>query len=127
DRRLGWNWTHWREVQRPLLEELGDSTHTAALTAPLAQTPITADAPDIGVSTRHSGDFLYLIAVRKSPAVTGKIRFSRLPAAVERGTVLAHPGNPSRQVAVANGSFTDPSPYAPHNARVYRFTVPSAT
>jgi hypothetical protein len=127
DRRLGWNWTYWRRVQRPLLQELGDAAHTAALTAPLAQTQVTASAADVGVSTRRSGTFLYLIAVRKSPVVTGKVRFSGLPAAVEQGTVLAHPGNPARHLTVANGSFTDPSPFASHNARVYRFPVPAAT
>jgi hypothetical protein len=125
DKQLGWNWTYWREVQRPLLVELGDAPHTAALTASLAQTPIKADAADIGVSTRRDGASIYLIAVRKDPHLTGKVRFSGLPTTVNAGTVLAHPGgNPARQVAVANGSFTDPSPYAPHNARVYRFGVP---
>ena len=125
DKQLGWNWTYWREVQRPLLVELGDAPHTAALTAPLAQTPIKADAADIGVSTRRDDGSVYLIAVRKDPHLTGKVRFSGLPAAVKAGTVLAHPGgNPARQVTVANGSFTDPSPYAPHNARVYRFAIP---
>jgi hypothetical protein len=44
-----------------------------------------------------------------------------------RGTVLAHPaGNPARPIAVAGGAFTDPSPYAPHDARVYRFALPAA-
>jgi hypothetical protein len=125
DKQLGWNWTYWREVQRPLLVELGDAPHTAALTAPLAQTPIKADAVDIGVSTRRDGASIYLIAVRKDPHLTGKVGFSGLPTAVKGGTVLAHPGgNPARQVTVANGSFTDPSPFAPHNARVYRFAVP---
>jgi hypothetical protein len=122
DKQLGWNWTYWREVQRPLLEELSDAQHTAALTSPLAQTQIKADAADIGVSTRRADGSLYLVAVRKDPHLTGSVRFSGLPAGVKQGTVLAHPGgNPARQVAVANGSFTDPSPFAPHNARVYRF------
>jgi hypothetical protein len=124
DKQLGWNWTYWREVQRPLLLELGDAQHTAALTAALAQTQIKADAADIGVSTRRDAASIYLVAVRKDPHLTGKVRFSGLPTAVKAGTVLAHPGgNPARQVTVANGSFTDPSPYAPHNARVYRFDV----
>jgi hypothetical protein len=123
DKQLGWNWTYWHKVQQPLLEELGDAQHTAALTAPLAQTPVKADAPDLGVSTRRANGFLYVIAVRRDAHATGKVRFSGLPAAVKQGTVLAHPGNPARQVAVASGSFTDPSPFAPHNARVYRFAV----
>jgi hypothetical protein len=37
--------------------------------------------------------------------------------------VLAHPGNPARQVTAAGGAFTDRTPFAPHNARVYRFRL----
>jgi hypothetical protein len=125
DKQHGWNWTYWRQVQRPLLEELSEAQHAAALTAPLAASQIRADAADIGVSTRRAGASIYLIAVRKDPHLTGKVRFSGLPTAVKQGTVLAHPGgNPARQVTVANGSFIDPSPFAPHNSRVYRFAVP---
>jgi hypothetical protein len=121
DRARGWNWTYWRNVQRPLLEELTDAAHAPALTAPDAAVTIRADAPDIAVRTRQTADFLYLIAVRKSATTTGLVRFNGLPAATAHGTVLAHPGNRARQITVANGAFTDPSPYAPHNARVYRF------
>jgi hypothetical protein len=122
DKALGWNWTYWKNVQRPLLVELTDSAHTAALVAPLASLTISASAKDIGLSARVAGGFLYLIAVRKSPTVTGSVGFSGLPASVGQGVVLAHPGgNPERHVAVKGGVFTDPSPFAPHNARVYRF------
>ena len=31
--------------------------------------------------------------------------------------------HPARQVSVAGGAFTDPAPYGPHNARVYRFVL----
>jgi len=52
------------------------------------------------------------------------VRFSGLPAGIRHGTVLAHPGgNPARQVTVSGGAFSDPSPFAPHNARVYRFPL----
>jgi hypothetical protein len=126
DRRLGWNWTYWRNVQRPLLEELTDAAHAPALTAPLSARPIKASAADIGLSAREAGGFLYVIAIRKSPTATGRVRFTGLPAGVTRGTVLAHPGgNPARQVTAAGGAFTDPSPFAPHNARVYRFPLPA--
>lgn len=124
DRASGWNWTYWRDVQRPLLEELSDPVHVPALTAPLAQVAITANAADIALSPREAGGFLYLIAIRKSPTSTSLVHFSGLPAAITHGTVLAHPGgNPARQVTVAQGGFTDPSPFAPHNARVYRFRL----
>jgi hypothetical protein len=124
DRARGWNWTYWRDVQRPLLEELDDADHRRALLAPHAGATITADAADIALSARSGGGNLYLIAVRKSPTAGGRVRFSGLPAQISHGTVLAHPGgNPARPVTVGNGVFTDPSPYAPHNARVYAFPL----
>jgi hypothetical protein len=125
DRSRGWNWSYWASVQRPLLVELTDVAHAPALTAPLAALHITASAADIALSAREGNRFLYLIAVRKSPTLTGKVRFSGLPAAITTGLVLAHgPSNPARTVTVTHGAFTDPSPFAPHNARVYRFQLP---
>jgi hypothetical protein len=126
DRQSGWNWTYWKQVQRPLLEELSDAAHAPALVAPVAGHPVKASAADIALSVREAGGFLYLIVVRKSPVSTGLVGFSGLPAAIAEGLVLAHPGNnPARQVAVAGGAFTDPSPFGPHNARVYRFPLPA--
>ena len=124
DARRGWNWTYWRKVQRPLLEELSGEHHRAALLAPDAAHRVTASAADIALSTRQTSEFLYVIAARRSPSATGRIRFTGLPVSVRSGTVLAHPGgNPARSVTVAGGAFTDPSPYQPHNARVYRFAL----
>ena len=122
DRERGWNWTYWEHVQRPLLVELTDGPHMQALTAPVAALSIRADAPDIVLSAREAGGFLYLIAARTSPSVTNEVRFSGLPPGLGQGVVLAHPGNPARKVTADGGAFTDPSPYGPHNARVYRFS-----
>jgi hypothetical protein len=106
--------------------ELSDAEHAPALVAPRARVSIGASARDIASSARMTSRFLYLIAVRKSPTSTGTVRFSGLPPGITHGTVLAHgDGNPARQVAVAGGAFTDPSPFAPHNARVYRFPLPA--
>lgn len=125
DRQRGWNWTYWRRVLHPLLQELTDAPHQAALIAPRSSRAIAASAPDVALSARESGRFLYVIAIRRSPTAKGPVRFSGLPAGVKSGTVLAHPGgNPARRVTVAGGAFTDPSPFAPHNSRVYRFQVP---
>jgi hypothetical protein len=125
DRQRGWNWTYWKHVLRPLLQELTDAPHTQALIAPVAGHRITANAADVAVSPREAAGSLYLMAVRRSPRSTGRIRFTGLPAGVSRGTVLAHPGgNPARPVTASGGAFTDPSPFAPHNARVYRFRLP---
>jgi hypothetical protein len=122
DRQHGWNWTYWADVQRPLCEELSSPPHTAALTAPLSPHPVGANAADVAVSTRQAGGFLYVIAVRRSATGQRTVRFTGLPAAVGHGTVLAHPGgNPARAVTASHRAFTDPSPFAAHNARVYRF------
>jgi len=124
DKQRGWNWTYWKNVLVPLLAELTDAPHKQALTAPLSARTIKASATDVAVSARGAGGFLYLIAVRRSPTRTGSVRFTGLPTSVKSGTVLAHPGgNPARQVTVSGGAFTDPSEYAPHNARVYRFRL----
>ena len=121
DRAHGWNWTYWKKVQRPLTRELTDAAHTRALLAPAAALPVSADSRDIALSVREDADFIFLIAVRRSPAAGGRVRFKGLPAGIRECTVLGHPGrNPARSIAVARGAFTDPSPFGPHNARVYR-------
>jgi hypothetical protein len=122
DRQRGWNWTYWKNVQQPLLEELISPEHAPALTAPDSGHAIHANAPDVALSAREANGFLYLIAVRKNAASSASVRFTGLPSGIAHGTVLAHPGgNPARPVNVVGGTFTDPEPFAPHNARVYRF------
>ena len=123
DRRLGWNWTYWRHVQRPLLVELSDAAHTKALLAPKSAVRVQASAPDVAVSVRERAGVLWVIAVRRSASAVGRVHFSGLPAGAGRGTVLAHPGNPARRLTARNGAFVDPAPFAAHNARVYRFTL----
>jgi hypothetical protein len=122
DRQRGWNWTYWEHVQRPILSELTSPPHTAALLAPITAQPVTANVPSIALSTREANGVFNVIAVNRSPTATVPVRFSGLPTGVTHGTVLAHPGNPVRPITAARGAFTDPSPFAPHNARVYRFT-----
>lgn len=124
DRQRGWNWTYWADVQRPLLEELSSPPHVAALTAPLAVNQVKANAADVAVSTREAGGSLHVIAVRRSARAHGTVRFTGLPTSASRGSVLAHPGgNPARAVTASRGAFTDPSPFEPHNARVYKFPI----
>jgi len=104
--------------------ELTDADHVRALTAPVAQLAVKANAADVAVIARRAGNLPYLIAIRKSHTTTGRVRFSGLPAGIAQATVLEHPeGNPARELAVTRGAFTDPSPFAPHNARVYRFRL----
>jgi hypothetical protein len=122
DRVRGWNWTYWRKVQQPLIQELAGPQHVEALLAPDAPFTVKADAPDVAVSTRQTADSIYLIAVRRSANSSSRVSFRGLPARITNGTLLPHgPSNPSRAVTVKRGAFTDSSPYRPHNARVYRF------
>jgi hypothetical protein len=124
DQVRGWNWSYWNKVQRPLVEELSGPGHTEALLAPRAPFKVTASASDIGISARRDDKAIFLITARRSPSARGRVSFHGLPKTIERGTVLAHgPSNPQRPVSVSDGSFTDPSPYQPHNARVYRFVT----
>lgn len=127
DRARGWNWTYWRTVLRPLVEELADPAHTAAFVAPDAAIAVKADAADLRLRVREDASSIYVIAARRSETATGKVRFSGLPAGLKKGTVLGHPGgNPARTVTVRGGAFTDPDAFRPHNARVYRFARPAA-
>ena len=122
DRVRGFNWTYWRKVQKPLTQELSGPQHDAALLAPDAPFKVTANAADIALSARQTADSVYLIVVRRSASGSRRVTFHGLPAAITNGTVLPHgPSNPARKIAVKSGSFTDASPYGPHNARVYRF------
>ena len=121
DRVRGFNWTYWRNVQKPLTQELSGPQHVAALLAPDAPFKVTASAPDIALSARQTPDSIYVIAVRRSPNANGRVTLRGLPPEVTEGTVLPHgSSNPPRRVAVKAGVLTDSSPYQPHNARVYR-------
>lgn len=122
DQVRGFNWTYWRSVQKPLTQELSGPQHVAALLAPDAPFRMTASAPDIALSTRQTADSVYVIVVRRSPRAHSRVTFRGLPAGITGGTVLPHgSSNPPRTIGVKDGSFTDTSPYEPHNARVYRF------
>ena len=121
DSQSGWNWTFWETVLRPLVVELTSTAVAPALVAPAAAQPVRADATDVGVVTRRSGDFVYVIAVRRAQ-LTSRVRFSGLAGNDRQGEVLFEYANGGfRSVAVANASFRDW--LGPHDARVYRFRV----
>ena len=137
DAQVGWNWTFWELVLRPLLVELTSPSVLPALIAPVAQAAVTASAADVELTARRSGTFLYVIAVRRGGA-TSRVTFSDLPskqggAPLTVGQVmfeyvqdpLPPPIQPDQQqfryVNVANGSFKDW--FGPHDVHVYRFNL----
>ena len=137
DAKIGWNWTFWELVLRPLLVELTSPSVLPALVAPVAQAQVTASAADIELTARRSGNFLHVIAVRRG-ATTTQVTFTGLPrklngAQLTAGQVmfeyaqdpLSPPVQPDRQqfrfVKAGNGSFKDW--FGPHDAHVYRFNL----
>jgi hypothetical protein len=137
DANLGWNWAFWQMVLRPLVTELMSDSVRPALVAPNAA-PVTADAADIQLVTRRSGNTLHVIAVRPSATTTSKVTFSGLPhtasgAPLTSGEVMMEyaqrplppPVDPTKElfrvVTVANESFSDW--FGPHDAHVYRFNL----
>ena len=123
DAKSGWNWTLWRTVVKPVVQELSSDSVGPALVAPPAPVSVKANAADVQLIARQAGGFLYLIVVRRSPSANGPVRFSGLPTGIKFGAAMfEYDGKDFRTFAVGRGSFTDP--FAPHDARVYRFRLP---
>jgi hypothetical protein len=137
DARVGWNWTFWQLVLRPLLVELTSTAVQPALVAAKAQAAVKATAADVELTTRQDGDFFYIIAVRRG-GTTGQVTFSGLPrkhggAPISGGQVLFEyrqeplppPIQPDKQVfrslGAANNSFRDW--FGPYDVHVYRFNL----
>ena len=137
DAKVGWNWTFWEQVLRPLLVELTSTAIQPALLAPTGPATVSATAQDVQHVTRQTDGFLYVIAVRRGGA-TSRVGFSGLPAKhdgspIRGGQVLFEyvqepppppitPGHQVfRSVSVTNGGFRDW--LGPHDARVYRFAL----
>jgi len=136
DARLGWNWSFWELVLRPLLVELTSPSVLPALIAPKGPA-LTANAADVELTARRSANFLFVIAVRRG-GTTSRVTFSGLPpkgsgAQLAAGQVmfeyaqdpLPPPIQADKQqfrfVKAANGSFTDW--FGPHDVHVYRFNL----
>jgi hypothetical protein len=122
DAESGWNWTFWHTVLKHVVQELSSTAVGPALVAPPATVSVTSDANDVQLVARQAGGFLYLICVRRSPTANGPVRFSGLPTALKYGQALFEYDGPNfRNVTLSRGAFTDP--FAPHDARVYRFQL----
>jgi hypothetical protein len=136
DAQLGWNWTYWDQVLRPLLVELTSPSVLPALTAAPAGA-LTASVSDVQLTTRKASSTLYVIAVR-TKGTTSRVTISGLPPREGGGALVAgqvlfeyaqdplpppiQPGNEQfRYVQVANSSFSDW--FAPHDVHVYRFNL----
>jgi hypothetical protein len=139
DAAAGWNWTFWRQVLRPLVQELTSQyIHPALIVAndPANVRPTPARS-DIELVVRHNADSGYLyVIVAKRGGDTARIRFTGLPtrangAPITSGEVLFEPVQQPpplprvaghqvpRPIEIVNGGFSDW--FAPYDVHVYRF------
>mgnify|MGYP005820515037 CR=1 FL=1 len=123
DAALGWNWTFWRRVLRPVIEEIGEhSPLYPALVAPESPLKLdVADAPGVEFCVRETDDALFLLACKRE-GPTLHARFLGLPPWAETADVLYEA---PRQVTVAKGELIDL--FAPFDVHVYRFQRPATS
>lgn len=116
DARLGWNWTFWKRVLRPLMDEIGrHSPLHPALVAPDSRLRVQVSSVDIELCAREVGMELFILACRQG-GPTSQVEFRRLPASAGDGEVMFES---PRRVQAKNGKFTDW--FAPFEVHVYRF------
>jgi hypothetical protein len=118
DAALGWNWTFWNHVLRPVIEEIGNhSPLSPALVAPDSQLPIkVSNGPGIEFCVREVGSDLYILACKREGS-TVEVRFENLPISDAEGQVMYES---PRRVKVEHGKFSDW--FGPFEVHVYHFT-----
>lgn len=120
DAELGWNWTFWRRVLRPVLEEVGNNSPLVpALVAPDSKLPVRlSGAEDVEFCVREAGDSLYILACKREGAAV-EVEFTGLPPWAAEGQVMYES---PRKVHAENGKFKDW--FAPFDVHVFRFCRP---
>jgi hypothetical protein len=113
DAELGWNWTYWRAVLRPLLAEIKQGSELyPVLTSPDSSYPLRfTGRPQIEARWKEASVYLYILAAARE-GETQKVEFSGLQDG--EVTVLFE----NRTLEARNGSFTDT--FAPHDVHIYR-------
>ena len=117
DAELGYNWTFWNEVLKPLLSEIGKGSELhAALLAPDSKIPLKATgAPDLEFKSREVGPFLYIMAAKRE-GPEQEIRFS---GDVLKGDIQVLFEN--RTVKAVQGTFTDS--FKPFDVHIYKVRI----
>jgi hypothetical protein len=117
DKALGWNWTFWRRVLRPVIEEVGDKGPLAqALVQPNSRLPIKTNGEGIESCVREVGGEVFILAASKEPRKTKQVEITGLPQALTDGEVLFEE---PRKVTAKNGTLKDW--FAPWDVHVYKF------
>jgi hypothetical protein len=116
DRKLGWNWTYWTRVLRPVIEEIGSKSELyPALVAPDSKLPIKVTGSGIEFCVRETERDVFLLACNRD-RTTAQHTFSGLPLGAREGSVMFES---PRKVEIKDGAFTDW--FAPFDVHVYRF------
>ncbi|MEY2429733.1 MAG: hypothetical protein QOJ40_2618, partial [Verrucomicrobiota bacterium] len=120
DAPLGWNWTFWNNVLKPVVQQIGDNSLLAGALAQTNSTlPITitnASSPDLEYCVREVPPYLYILASKREGA-TVNVTFSGLPSSARIGEVLFESG---RTISAPSGQFTDT--FTPFSVHVYRLS-----
>lgn len=119
DKALGWNWTFWNRVLRPVIEEIGTKSPLyPALIASNSHLPLRV-TPNRGIEfcSREVGSDLFLLACKKEgPDV--EVEFTGLPEKAGVAEVLYET---PRTIEAKNGKFKDW--FAPFTVHIYRFRL----
>jgi hypothetical protein len=120
DAPLGWNWTFWTNVLRPVVQQLGDYSPLAkALVTTNSALPITISGssdPDLEYCVREVSPYLFILASKRE-GTNATVTFGGLPGWAATGEVLYES---PRTVTAQNGHFTDS--FAPLDVHVYRLS-----
>lgn len=114
DAELGYNWTFWNQVLKPVLSEIRKGSELyPALLAPNSEIPLKATGtPELEFTSREVGPFLYILAAKRE-GPEKEIRFS---SDVLKGDIQVLFEN--RTVHAQAGKFTDT--FKPFDVHVYR-------
>ncbi len=112
-----WNWTFWRRVLRPVIEEIGAKSPVyPALLAPNSKLPIQVKgAAGVELCARETADSLFILACKRE-GETLPASFEGLPEWAREGEVLFES---PRKVSAEGGRFKDW--FGPFEVHVYRF------
>ncbi len=117
DRALGWNWTFYNRVLKPVLDELNPQSPVyPALIAPDSRLPIQVEgATDVEFKVRETSDAVFILAAKRESS-TAQVTFRGLPEGLHTGDLLYEE---PRTVTVEAGNFTDW--FGPNEVHAYRF------
>ncbi len=120
DAALGWNWTFWNDVLKPVVKQVGDNSLLAdALVQTNSTLPIQVTATnDIEFCVREVPPYLYILACKREPTTTTNVTFSGLPLSARLGELLYES---PRVVSATNGVFSDW--FSPFEVHAYRFAM----